>query len=129
MHKPLLPSSIHPPFAPYSPGIEVPSRSRLVFVSGQLGIDRDGNIPPDCAGQAELAFANVAAILAEAGMGFGDVVRINAYVTGREHLQPYMQVRNGLFAEPFPASTLMIVAGFARPEFVVEIEAVAATPG
>lgn len=129
MHKPLSPDSIHPPFAPYSPGVEVASRSRLVFVSGQLGIGKDGTIPPDCAGQAELAFHNIAAILGEAGMALKDIVRINAFVTAREHLQPYMQVRNSLFAEPFPASTLMIVAGFARPEFVVEIEAVAATPG
>lgn len=129
MHKTLSPSTIHPPFAPYSAGVEVPSRSRLVFVSGQLGISKDGVIPPDCGGQAELAFANIAAILEEAGMGLGDIVRINAYVTGREHLQAYMQVRNGLFSDPLPASTLMIVAGFARPEFVVEIEAVAALPG
>ncbi len=129
MHKPLSPSTIHPPFAPYSPGVEVTSRSRFVFVSGQLGIAKDGTIPADCGGQAELAFANIAAILGEAGMGLKDIVRINAYVTGREHLAAYMQVRNGLFTEPFPASTLMIVSGFARPEFVVEIEAVAATPG
>ncbi len=129
MHKTLSPTTIHPPFAPYSPGVEVASRSRLVFASGQLGIAKDGTIPADCAGQAELAFANIEAILAEAGMGLKDIVRINAYVTGREHLQPYMQVRNKLFEEPFPASTLMIVAGFARPEFVVEIEAIAATPG
>ncbi len=129
MHKTLSPNSIHPPFAPYSPGIEVSSRSRFVFVSGQLGIARDGTIPPDCAGQTELAFANIAAVLSEAGMGLRDIVRINAYVTGREHLPAYMQVRNGLFSDPLPASTLMIVAGFARPEFVVEIEAVAATPG
>ncbi|WP_423068582.1 RidA family protein [Devosia sp. CN2-171] len=129
MHKPLSPTSIHPPFAPYSPGVEVASRSRFVFVSGQLGIAKDGTIPPDCAAQAELAFGNILAILGEAGMGLKDIVRINAYVTGREHLQPYMQVRNKLFREPFPASTLMIVAGFARPEFVVEIEAIAATPG
>jgi enamine deaminase RidA (YjgF/YER057c/UK114 family) len=129
VHKPLSPTSIHPPFAPYSPGVEVASRSRLVFVSGQLGIAKDGTIPPDCGGQAELAFANIEAILAEAGMGLKDIVRINAYVTGREHLQSYMQVRNKLFSEPFPTSTLMIVAGFARPEFVVEIEAIAATPG
>jgi 2-iminobutanoate/2-iminopropanoate deaminase len=129
VHKPLSPTSIHPPFAPYSPGVEVASRSRFVFVSGQLGIAKDGTIPPDCAAQAELAFGNILAILGEAGMGLKDIVRINAYVTGREHLQPYMQVRNKLFREPFPASTLMIVAGFARPEFVVEIEAIAATPG
>lgn len=129
MHKPLSPSSIHPPFAPYSHGLEVSSRSRFVFCSGQLGIDKDGIIPADAEGQARLAFDNIAAILAEAGMGLRDIVRINAFVTAREHLQPYMQVRNALFEEPFPASTLMIVAGFARPEFLVEIEAVAATPG
>lgn len=129
MHKPLSPDSIHPPFAPYSPGLEVGSRSRFILCSGQLGIAKDGTIPSDCAGQTRLCFDNIAAILAEGGMGLRDIVRINAYVTGREHLPPYMQVRNGLFAEPYPASTLMIVTGFARPEFVVEIEVIAASPG
>jgi enamine deaminase RidA (YjgF/YER057c/UK114 family) len=128
MHIPLSPIDIHPPFAPYSAGVELAGGQRLVFCSGQLGIDRNGAIPPDCAGQARLCFANIAAILAEAGMGLGNVVRINAYVSGREHLGPYMEIRNGLFSEPLPASTLMIVAGFARPEFLVEIEVVAAGP-
>lgn len=128
MHKPLSPDGIHPPFAPYSHGIEVSPGSRLVFCSGQVGIGVDQVIPPDCAGQAALCFQSIRAILAEAGMGLENIVRINAYVTGREHLQPYMQVRNSLFFEPYPASTLMIVSGFARPEFVVEIEAVAAGP-
>jgi enamine deaminase RidA (YjgF/YER057c/UK114 family) len=127
--KALNPADIHPPFAQYSHGIEVASRSRLVFCSGQLGVSADGSVPPDCAGQARLCFENIAAILAEAGMGLGDIVRINAFVTGREHLKPYMDVRDSLFSEPYPASTLMIVAGFSRPEYVVEIEAVAATPG
>jgi 2-iminobutanoate/2-iminopropanoate deaminase len=126
VHKPLSPTTIHPPFAPYSHGIEVAAGSRLVFCSGQLGIAADGHIPPDCAGQTELIFESIAAILREAGMGLKDIVRINAFVTGREHLQPYMQVRNRLFAAPYPASTLMMVSGFARPEFVVEIEAIAA---
>ena len=129
MHKPLSPTSIHPPFAPYSSGIEISAHERLVFCSGQLGIAKDGTIPPDCAAQTRLAFDNIFAILAEASMTPRDIVRINAYVTGREHLKPYMEVRNGLFGEPFPASTLMIVSGFARPEFVVEIEAIAASPG
>lgn len=105
------------------------SRSRYVFVSGQLGIDKDGLIPPDAAGQARVAFDNILAILAEAGMGLRDVVKLNAYVSAREHMRGYMDVRNALFEEPYPASTLMIVAGFTRPEFVVEIEAIAATPG
>jgi 2-iminobutanoate/2-iminopropanoate deaminase len=129
VHKSLSPSSIHPPFAPYSPGIEVSSRSRFVFVSGQLGIDKEGAIPPDAAGQSRVVFDNISAILAEAGMGLKDVVKLNAYVTGRQHMRGYMDVRNALFEEPYPASTLMIVGGFTREEFVVEIEAIAASPG
>jgi 2-iminobutanoate/2-iminopropanoate deaminase len=128
VHKPLSPQSIHPPFAPYSHGIEVPAGSRLIFCSGQLGIGADKAVPSDCAGQTRLCFSNIAAILGEAGLTLAHVVRINAYVSGREHLPDYMAVRNTLFAEPYPASTLMIVSGFARPEFVVEIEVVAAGP-
>ena len=128
MHKPLSPTTIHPPFSSYSNGVEVPHGQRLVFCSGQLGITKDAQIPPGAGEQAELAFDNVAAILAEAGLGLEHVVRINAFVTGREHLRPYMDVRNKRFTHPLPASTLMIVAGFARPEFFVEIEVVAAGP-
>lgn len=128
MATPLNPTQIHPPFAPYSHGMVVPAGQRLVFCSGQLGIAADKTLPADCEGQARICFDNIAAILAEAGMELANIVRINAYVTGREHLAPYMAVRNALFAEPYPASTLMLVAGFARPEFVVEIEAVAAGP-
>lgn len=128
MFTPLAPTTIHPPFAPYSHGVVVPEGQKLVFCSGQLGIDANAMIPPDCAGQTRLCFDNIAAILAEAGLELADVVRINAYVTGREYLADYMAVRNALFAEPYPASTLMIVSGFARPEFVVEIEAIAAGP-
>ncbi|WEK06455.1 MAG: Rid family hydrolase [Candidatus Devosia phytovorans] len=124
----LNPPDIHPPFAPYSHGIVVPAGQKLVFCSGQLGIGADNVVPPDCGGQARICFDNIAAILAEAGLGLEHVVRINAFVTGREHLSDYMAVRNGLFAAPYPASTLMIVSGFARPEFVVEIEAIAAGP-
>ena len=128
MATPLNPSRIHPPFAPYSHGILLPAGQRLVFCSGQLGITPEKQVPPDCAGQARLCFASIEAILAEAGMALANIVRINAFVTGREHLAEYMAVRNALFAEPYPASTLMIVSGFARPEFVVEIEAIAAGP-
>ena len=128
MLTPLDPPDIHPPFAPYSHGIVVPEGQRLVFCSGQLGIGADQQVPADCDGQTRICFDNIKAILREAGMGLDHIVRINAYVTGREHLAAYMAVRNGLFAAPYPASTLMIVSGFARPEFVVEIEAIAAGP-
>jgi len=128
LHTSLSPEDIHPPFAPYSHGTVIPAGQKLVFLSGQLGIAADGSVPPDCAGQTRLAFENIVAVLREAGLGLENIVRINAFVSGREHLRPYMDVRNTLFAEPLPASTLMIVSGFARPEFFVEIEAVAAGP-
>ena len=122
----LSPASINPPLARYSHGIAVPAGHRLVFTSGQLGINSDGTIPADCEAQADLCFANIAAILAEDGMTLKDVVRLNAYVTDRVHLQGYMRSRDRQFPGTPPASTLMIVTGFARPEFLVEIEAVAA---
>lgn len=122
----LSPSSIQPPFARYSHGIAVPAGKRLVFTSGQLGIAADNTVPGDCEAQADLCFANIAKILAEDGMTLADVVRVNAWVTGREHLPGYMKSRDKQFPGTPPASTLMIVSGFARPEFVVEIEVVAA---
>jgi 2-iminobutanoate/2-iminopropanoate deaminase len=124
----LSPSSIRAPFARYSHGIAVPAGYRLVFTSGQLGVGPDERVPADCEAQAELCFANIAAILAEDGMTLANVVRLNAYVTGREHMQAYMRARDRQFPGTPPASTLMIVSGFARPEFVVEIEAIAAAP-
>ena len=122
----LTPKSIRPPFARYSHGVEVPAGNRLVFCSGQLGIGPEEAIPDDAGAQAELCFANLAAILGEAGLGLPDIVRINAFVTDRAHMRPYMTVRDRLFADPAPASTLMIVSGFTRPEFKVEIEVIAA---
>ena len=126
MLKYLAPQSIRPPFARYSHGVEIPAGKRLVVCSGQLGIAPDDAVPKDAGAQTELCFKNIAAILGEAGLTLNDVVRINAFVTDRAHLQAYMDVRNRLFSDPAPASTLMIVSGFARPEFKVEVEVLAA---
>nr|WP_245195748.1 Rid family hydrolase [Aureimonas populi] len=104
----------------------VEAGARLVFCSGQLAIGPDGAVPQGCEAQAELCFAQIGTILSGAGLCLRDVVRINAFVTAREHMAPYMRVRDRLFPAPFPASTLMIVSGFTREEFVVEIEVVAA---
>jgi enamine deaminase RidA (YjgF/YER057c/UK114 family) len=122
----LTPKSIKPPFARYSHGVEVPAGKRLVLCSGQLGIGPDDSVPEDAGAQAELCFRNIEAILGEAGLGLKDIVRINSYVTDRAYLRAYMDVRDRLFEAPAPASTLMIVSGFARPEFKVEVEVTAA---
>ena len=106
----------------------MPAGQRLVFCSGQLGIAADGTIPARLRRRRrELCFANIAAILARGRPGRSSTSCASTPMSsGREHLRPYMDVRNGLFSAPLPASTLMIVSGFARPEFMVEIEAIAA---
>ena len=128
MRRPLSPSTIRAPFARYSHGIEVPAGHRLVLCSGQLGVAPDESVPEDAGEQAELCFRNIAAILGEAGLSLSDIVRINAYVDRPAHLRPYMDVRDRVVGYPPPASTLMIVSGFTRPEFKVEVEVIAAGP-
>ncbi|WP_428031116.1 RidA family protein [Ancylobacter sp.] len=122
----LVPPAIRRPFARYSHAVEIPAGARLLLVSGQLGIAVDDTIPESVEEQAALCFAAIAACLDEAGMGRQHIVRLNAYVTERAHLSGYMAARDRFIIDPPPASTLMIVSGFARPEFKVEIEALAA---
>lgn len=122
----LIPAGVRRPFARYSHAVEVPAGARLLLVSGQLGITEDDVIPEEVEAQAALCFRAIHVCLAEAGMGPGDIVRLNAYVTDRAYLAGYMTARDRFIVDPPPASTLMIVSGFARPEFKVEIEALAA---
>jgi enamine deaminase RidA (YjgF/YER057c/UK114 family) len=122
----LVPSAIRKPFARYSHAVEVPTEARWLVCSGQLGISATDQIPVTTEEQAILCFEAIGACLKEAGMTFADIVRINAYVTDRAHMAPYMAVRDRYVVLPPPASTLMIVGGFTRPEFTVEIEAIAA---
>jgi enamine deaminase RidA (YjgF/YER057c/UK114 family) len=126
MKRPLNPVGIVKPFGRYSHGVALSAGARLVFCSGQLGVAGDGTVPETVAGQAEICFGNIKSILAEAGFAMANIVRINAYVTRREHMAEYMAVRDRYVSDPLPASTLMIVAGFTRPEFLVEVEVVAA---
>ena len=124
----ITPADIAPPFARYAHGVEVPPGRRMIFTSGQLGLAADGSVPEDAGAQADICFASIDAILRAAGAGCEDVVRINAFVTDRVHMAGYMAARDRWLAgvPRLPASTLVIVSGFTRPEFKVEIEVVAA---
>ncbi len=122
----LVPPSLGRPLANYSHAVEIEAGSRLLFLSGQLATRPDGSVPEGAAAQATLIFENIAAILAEAGMTMADIVRLNAYLTDRADLSAYMAARDRVVASPPPASTLLLVQGFSRPEFKVEIEVVAA---
>lgn len=127
---PLAPASIAPPFARYSHGVILPPGMRLLASSGQLGLAADGTVPAGAHAQADICFANLDALLEEAAGDRSHVVRLNAYVTDRTHMAGYMAARDAWLADVpvLPASTLVIVSGFTRPEFVVEVEMLAALP-
>ncbi|MGL4441419.1 MAG: RidA family protein [Bosea sp. (in: a-proteobacteria)] len=125
-NKARTPAALRAPFARYSHAMEVQANSRMIFASGQLGVAPDDSVPESAEAQADLCFANIKVILEDAGMAMSDIVRINAYVTDRAHMAGYMASRDSHVATPPPASTLVIVSGFTRPEFKVEIEIVAA---
>jgi 2-iminobutanoate/2-iminopropanoate deaminase len=122
----LNPASVRRPFGAYSHGLVVPAGARLLVTSGQLGLTVDDRIPPGVEAQAELCFEAIGAILKDGGMGFEDIIRICGYVTKREDFAPYMAVRDRYVTDPKPVSTLIIVSGFTRPEFLVEVEVTAA---
>jgi 2-iminobutanoate/2-iminopropanoate deaminase len=126
--KHITPPGIRPPFARYSYGVEIPPGYRILVCSGQLGVAPDDQAPATIEEQTHLCFKNIGAVLEAAGFTFADVVRINSFVVSREHLKGYMAVRDLYVGDPAPASTLMIVSGFARSEFLVEVEIIAAAP-
>jgi 2-iminobutanoate/2-iminopropanoate deaminase len=125
MKRPLNPASIRAPFAQYSHAVEVPAPTRMVFASGQLGVSPDDKVPEDVEAQAVLCFENIKAILAEANMTLADVVRFTAYVTDRAYFPLYGAVRGRYVRGNAFASTLVIVSGFTRPEFKIEVEVTA----
>jgi len=126
--KHITPQGIRPPFARYSYGVEIPAGHRILVCSGQLGVAPDDRVPATIEEQTHLCFRNIGAVLEAASFTFADIVRINSFVVAREHLKGYMSVRDLYISDPPPASTLMIVSGFSRPEFLVEVEVIAAAP-
>jgi len=119
------PAGMAAPAANYNHVAEIEAGTRLVFLSGQLGISVEGEIPESVEEQADLTFRNIKAGLKAAGMEMKDIIRLNTFVTDRAYLKPYMTVRDQWVSDPPPASTLLIVSGFANPAFKIEIEVVA----
>ena len=95
-----------------------------------MGINVDDTIPEDAEAQAQICFDAIRLILAEARMGPADVAHISGFVTDRAHMAGYMAARDAFMTgvDHLPASTLLIVSGFTRPEFKVEVEVMAAAP-
>lgn len=126
MHRPHNPAEIAPPFSRYSHGIEIRGAERWIHVSGQVGVDPDGRLAETAAGQMEQAWRNIFVVLASADMAPENLVKITAFLTRREDIGSFREVRDRLLTSVQPASSLIFVSGLADPAWLVEIEAVAA---
>ena len=111
----------------YTQVVEVVGPGRTIYISGQLGTDRDGKLAAgDFRAQAEQVFRNLQAALAAVDASFADIVKLNSYLAHITDLPILRDVRaRYLDAAALPASTTLEVAKFARKDALLEIEAVA----
>jgi enamine deaminase RidA (YjgF/YER057c/UK114 family) len=113
--------------------VVVATGSRLVFIAGQEREDEQGNLVGhgDLAAQARQVFANVGRALAAARARPEQVTKITIFVVDyrREHLPAIEAGRAALFGDHKPADTLVGVQALSRPEFLIEVEAIAVTDG
>ena len=100
----------------------------IVFVAGQVALDKSGNLvgKNDFRAQIHQVFENLQAAIRAAGGTFDDVIKLNGYFLNLSHLAEFREVRDKYVnVQNPPASTAVQVLGLFRPEFLVEIEAVA----
>jgi 2-iminobutanoate/2-iminopropanoate deaminase len=122
------PASIAAPLSHYSHGVKVQPNAEWLYIAGQVGIGPDGKLAEGFEAQSDIAWTNIGAILEDAGMSWGNLVKINIYLTNPADAGASRTLRDkylGDLAKP-PAATLAIISQLANPDFVVEIEGVAA---
>ncbi|HEV8027439.1 MAG TPA: RidA family protein [Stellaceae bacterium] len=114
-------NTVAAPGGPYRHGIETPPNARWLHIAGQIGV-----APEDFDGQADQCWRNIKAILAAAGMGVENLVKVTHFLTRAEDIAAYGRVRSRHLGEARPASTLLVISALARPGLLVEVEAIAA---
>lgn len=122
----ISPPSIAPPAANYAHAVITTGASRWLHTSGVVPTRPDGTTPDGVGEQADVVWANLAAMLEEAGMRGADVVSVTTYVVVGEELGPVMAARDRFLGGRRVASTLVTVPALARPEWKMEIAIVAA---
>jgi reactive intermediate/imine deaminase len=100
----------------------------LLFIAGQVAQDASGKAigKGDITAQAKQVFENLKTILQEAGGNMGQIFKMTTLITHPSYVEPFRTVRNQYFREPFPANTLHVVQALANPDWLIEIEAIAA---
>lgn len=128
------PASIAQPIGLYSHLSEIPPSHRLIYASGQVGINSSGSLAgADAESQTRAAFANIERLLCSVGGEPRHIVKLVTFLTGAEHLPGFFAARDATFERwyvdgSFPAHSLAVVSALASPELLVEIEAVFAVP-
>ena len=122
------PETIHAPVGRYVHQLEIENPSKLLFISGQVGMRRDGSVPEDAVEQLEAALENVVRNLEAAGLEPTDLVKATTYVVAGAtmDLARRRAVLERIFGDHIATSTLVFVAGLAAPEYKVEVDAWAA---
>ena len=110
----------------YSHGIEVPPNARWLYISGQVGAGKDGKPREGIEAQTDQVFENLKAVLASAGMGMENVVKLTSYLIDENHIEGFRKGRARHLADFRPASTLVVARRLAAPGWLVEVEAIAA---
>ena len=120
------PETVATPLSSYSHGVEVPPNARWICLSGQIAIALDGSTPSGIEAQSRLVFENIKNILQSADMDLEDLVRLNVYIVNPDDMAGFRTVRDEYVGSVKCASTMIVIAGLAKPEFLIEIEAIAA---
>lgn len=126
MRQMLMPDHIARPASAYHHGIVFSAPARFARLAGQLGERPDGTLEPDIRAQADQAWQNVAAILAEGGMTLADITKVTSYLVARDDIAGYVEVHKRHLAEFMPPWTLILVQGLGKAEYLVEIDVEAA---
>lgn len=123
------PQSVHAPLGLYSHSVEVPAGSRLVFVSGQVGVAPDGSAGATIVEQADQVYANIVAILAARGIKPSAIIKLTTFIVDDSAAPDAIRnARRKYLGDHRPASTAVYVSRLVDPSWLVEVEAVALAP-
>ena len=122
----IRPADIAAPAANYAHAVLIEHATRWLHTSGVVPVAPDGSTPDGIGEQATLVWANIAAMLRDAGMEVSDIVSVTTYVVAGEDLASVMAARDTALGGHLAASTLVPVPALARPEWRMEIAIVAA---
>ncbi|AXK82024.1 RidA family protein [Pseudolabrys taiwanensis] len=109
----------------YSQGMVVRGETRTLYISGQVAADAAGQVAPDFEGQVRQVWTNLIGVLSAANMKVTDLIKVTAFLTDTKDFPVYVKLRAEFLSGHKPTSTLLVVSALARPEWKIEVEAVA----